>query len=78
MSFRLYASAWVRVDGVDTPVLVQKDPRHPGAFLVGDYSYDIDARPLAPASGAPAITSILSMQAVHEAGLRNTYDARQD
>ena len=78
MSFRLYASAWVRVDGVDEPVLVQKDPHRPGAFLIGDHAYDIDARPLAPASGAPAIASILSIQAVHEAGLRNIYDVRKD
>ena len=78
MSLRLYASAWVRVDGIDEPVLVHKDPQRPGAFLIGDHSYDIDARPVMPASGAPAIASILSIQAVHEAGLRNTYDASKD
>jgi len=78
MSFRLYASAWVRVDGIDEPVLVQKDPQHPGTFRVADHSYDIDARPVTAASGAPAITSILSVQAVAEAGLRSAYDARKN
>ena len=78
MSFRLYASAWVRVDGIDEPVLVQKDPQRPGVFLIGDHAYDIDARPVTPASGAPAIACILSIQAAREAGLRNAYDARKD
>ena len=77
MSFRLYESAWVRVDGLDQPVQVRKDPQRLGAFWVAGHSYDIDARPVMPSAGAPAITSILSVQAVHEAGLRNTYDMRQ-
>ena len=77
MSFRLYESAWVRVDGIDEPVLVHKDPQRPGTFRVADHAYDIDARPLTHASGAPAIVSILSVQAVREAGLRSAYDARR-
>ena len=78
MSFRLYESAWVRVDGIDEPVLVHKDPRRPGTFRVADHVYDIDARPLTPDPGTPAIVSILSVQAVREAGLRTSYDARKD
>jgi len=73
MSFRLYESAWVRIDGVDEPVQAHKDRHVPGAFLVNGNSYDIDARPVDPASGAPLIRSILSIQAVHEAGLRSHY-----
>jgi len=75
MSFRLYAGAWVRVDGLDAPVRVQRDPRRPGAFLVAGHVYDIDARATPPSAGAPAIASILSIQAVREAGLRTAYDA---
>lgn len=73
MSFRLYGGAWVRVEGLDEPVQVQKDPHRLGAFLVAGHSYDIDARPITPPTAAPAIAAILSIQAVHEAGLRNAY-----
>lgn len=78
MSFRLYESAWVRVDGLEDPIQAHKDPRLPGTFLVGGNSYDIDARPVDPQAGAPAIASILSIQAVHEAGLRSYYGTRKD
>ncbi len=77
MSFRLYDSAWVRIAGVDTPVQAHKHRQVPGAFLVHDNVYDIDARPVDPAAGAPAIESILSIQAVHEAGLRSRYGEGQ-
>jgi hypothetical protein len=77
MSFRLYESAWVRVAGVEDPVQVHKDRFTPGAFLVDGNTYDIDARPVDTRSGAPAIQSILSIQAVHEAGLRSHYGERQ-
>ena len=71
MSFRLYDSAWVRVDGIEDPVQVRKDPRLLGTFLVAGNSYDIDARPVDRLAGAPTIASILSIQAVREAGLRS-------
>ena len=77
MSFRLYESAWVRVANVDEPVQAHKDRHVPGAFLVHGNLYDIDARPFDPRSGAPAITSILSIQAAHEAGLRSDYGQGQ-
>ncbi len=78
MSFRLYESAWVRIDGMDEPVQVRKDPQRLGAFLVAGHTYDIDARPVTPSSGAPAIASLLSVQAVHEAGLRSSYGVRKN
>ncbi len=78
MSFRLYESAWVRVDGVEAPVQVHKATQSPGTFLVAGNAYDIDARSIDPSSGAPAITAILSIQAVHEAGLRSHYAVRKD
>ncbi len=71
---RLYESAWVRVDGVEAPVQVQKDRANPAAFNVGDYQYDIDGRALKTAPDAPRIVSILSLQAVREAGLRQDYN----
>jgi hypothetical protein len=74
MSFRLYESAWVNVDGVDKPCQARKDPTNMAAFIVGDYQYDIDARPLAGAGAAPAILSILSLQAMREFGLRSNYN----
>ncbi len=73
MSFRLYDSAWVQVDGVEEPVQAHKNLRVPGTFLVHGHAYDIDARPLASSSGAPAIRAILSIQAAREAGLRSHY-----
>ena len=78
MSFRLYESAWVRVEGIEEPVRVHKDPRNPGTFRVADHAYDIDARPMTRDSGAPDIVSILSVQAAREAGLSTAYDARRD
>lgn len=74
MSFRLYESAWVNVDGVDMPCQVHRDPINVAAFIIGDYRYDIDARPLAGAGQTPAIRSILSLQAMREAGLRSNYN----
>ena len=77
MSFRLFESAWVRVEGRDEPVQAQKNPQMLGTFLVGSHSYDIDARPVDPRSVTPAITSILSIQAMHEAGLNSNYGMRK-
>jgi hypothetical protein len=77
MSFRLYESAWVRVDGVEEPVQAHKAPNVPGTFVVHGNAYDIDARPVDPSSGAPAILAILSIQAAHEAGLRSRYGEGQ-
>ncbi len=71
MTFRLYESAWVAVEGVENPVLVHRDPSNRAAFDVGGFSYDIDARALAQM--APPILSILSVQAVREAGLSSQY-----
>ena len=73
MSFRLYESAWVRVEGSDKPVQARKDKSHLGAFLVGDFRYDIDARALPNQADAPNLLSILSLQAVREADLRGQY-----
>ncbi len=73
MSFRLYESAWVRVEGFDEPFQARKDPQRPGTFLVAGHAYDIDARPITPSAGVPVITSLLSVQAVREAGLRSAY-----
>ena len=78
MSFRLYESAWVRVDGFDEPFQVRKDPQRLGTFLVAGHSYDIDARPVTPSAEVPAIASLLSVQAVREAGLRSSYGMRKD
>ena len=78
MSFRLYESAWVQVDGADLPLQVHKNPANPAAFDVGGFQYDIDARPLAKASDAPRIVSILSIQAAREAGLRSHYGEGSD
>lgn len=78
MSFRLYESAWVQLDGVDQPFQVHKDPANPAAFNVGGHQYDIDARPLTRTSDAPRIASILSIQAAREAGLRSNYGEGAD
>ena len=73
MSLRLYESAWVVVEGAAQPVQVHRDPVNRAAFQVGDFQYDIDARPLPVHSGAPAILSILDLQASREAGLPSNY-----
>ncbi len=71
-SFRLYESAWVEVEGAAQPLQVHRSPENPGVFAVGSGLYDIDARALPPGD-APRILSILSLQAVREAGLRSNY-----
>ena len=77
MSFRLYESAWVMVEGIEAPVAVHRDPVNRAAFQVGDCQYDVDARPLHPRD-APPILSILSLQAVREAGLHSNYGGGMD
>ena len=74
MTIRLYESAWVRVEGRDEPLQVQRDRRNAAAFNVGDYQYDIDARPLRGAELAPPIIAILSLQSAREAGLATQYN----
>ncbi len=78
MSFRLYESAWVAVEGAENPMQVHKDPVDKAAFIVGDFRYDIDARPLPPGSAAPPILSLLSLSDVREAGLRSNYGRDPD
>lgn len=74
MSFRLYESAWVHIDGIDEPCQAHRDPLNMATFIVCGHRYDIDARPSADDGTAPAILSILSLQAMREAGLRSGYD----
>ena len=73
MSFRLYESAWVQIEGVEKPAQVHKDRINPAAFNVEGFQYDIDARALSETSGAPRLLSILSFQAIREAGLHGNY-----
>ena len=80
VSTRLYDTAWVSVEGIEHPLQVQKDRRNPAAFIVGDYSYDIDGRPLASQgplalqATAPKILNLHSLQSAREAGLRINVD----
>ncbi len=74
MAIRLYQSAWVRVEGNDSPLQVERDRKNAAAFNVGDFQYDIDGRPLTPSSGSPAIVTVLSLQAAREAGLTTVYN----
>lgn len=74
MSFRLYESAWVRVEGTEEPLQAHKDKRNAGVFVVGQYHYDVDARALPVNPSAPPVLSILSLQDVRDAGLRNDYN----
>ena len=73
MAIRLYDSAWVRVEGNDQPLQVVRDPKNPAAFNIGDFQYDIDARPLRGPDSAPTITMICSLQSAREAGLSTAY-----
>ena len=74
MAIRLYQSAWVRIEGNDKAFQVARDRKNPAAFNVGDHQYDIDGRPLRASDQAPAIVSVLSLQAVREAGLATDYN----
>lgn len=74
MSFRLYESAWVRVDGVEEPLQVHKDKQNAAVFVVGNHRYDIDARPVPSGNLAPSIRSLLTLQAMREAGLHSGYN----
>lgn len=73
MSFRLYESAWVVVEGVEQPLQVHRNLLNRAAFDVGGFQYDIDARALRPDAATPQILSILSLEAVRDAGLRSNY-----
>ncbi len=74
MAIRLYESAWVRVEGSESALLVQRDRKNAAAFHVGDHQYDIDGRPLRRGDPAPAIIAVLSLQAAREAGLATEYN----
>ncbi len=74
MSFRLYESAWVMVEGADAPCQVHKDPSNMAVFIANGQRYDVDARPIARDGTTPVILSILSLQAMREAGLRSDYN----
>ncbi len=74
MAIRLYQSAWVRVEGNDSPLQVERDRKNAAAFNVGDFQYDIDGRPLQQSSGTPPIVEVLSLQAAREAGLSMDYN----
>jgi len=73
MSFRLYESAWVRVEGHEEPLQAHKHATNAGVFVVGDYHYDIDARAVGADPATPAIVSILNLEAIRDAGLRSGY-----
>ena len=73
MATRLYDSAWVRIEGSEQPLQVRRDRRNAGTFHIGGHAYDIDGRPLQPSDIAPAIVTVLSLQAVRDAGLLTTY-----
>ena len=74
MAIRIYDSAWVRIEGRDDALRVQRDRKNPAAFNVGDHQYDIDARPFRRADGAPVIISLHSLQSAREAGLTTNYN----
>jgi hypothetical protein len=74
VGLRLYDSAWVTVETQDAALQVHKDRKNPAAFNVGDFQYDIDARPLLSSVGAPNITGLLSLQKAREAGLNTAYN----
>ena len=71
MTFRLYESAWVAVDGIAEPQQVHRDAINRAAFNIGSFQYDIDARALD--KDAPRILSLLTLQDVREARLSNQY-----
>ena len=71
---RLYESAWVLIEGQEQPVQVSRDRNNAAAFNVGDWQYDIDARPFKTNPDAPRLVKILSLQAAREAGLRQDYN----
>ena len=52
---RLYVTAWVQLDGHEKPFQVQKDRNNAAVFNVGDWQYDIDARPMRTSPDAPRI-----------------------
>ncbi len=78
MGFRLYESVWVVIEGVDTPCQVHKDPSNMAVFIANGHRYDVDARPVASGENTPAILSVLSLQAMKEAGLRSGYNRDVD
>lgn len=75
MTVRLYDSAWVCLHGQETPLQAMKDRKNPALFMIGDYVYDIDGRPVGQAEGAPPVSVILSLQAVKEMGLKSSYNS---
>jgi len=74
MSFRLYESVWVVIEGADAPCQAHKDPSNMAVFIANGHRYDVDARPISRDGTTPAILSILSLQAMREAGLRSDYN----
>ena len=71
---RLYVTAWVQLDGQEQPFQVHKDRNNAAIFNVGDWQYDIDARPMRTSPDAPRIVKILSLQDARELGLRQDYN----
>lgn len=71
---RLYITAWVQLDGHDQPFQVVKDRSNAAVFNVGEWQYDIDARPMRTSPDAPRIVKILSLQDARELGLRQDYN----
>lgn len=71
---RLYESAWVLIEGHEQPLQVSRDRSNAAVFNVGDWQYDIDARPFKTNPDAPPVVKILSLQAAREAGLRQDYN----
>ena len=70
---RLYESAWVELEGLETPLRVYKDFRNSAMFRVGDYQYDIDGRPFNTTLGVPKIKRLHTLQSAREAGLDTQY-----
>lgn len=77
---RLYDSAWVRVDGSDTPVQAFKNKRNAALFDVGDYQYDIDGRASPSDLATPILRKLLSLSEIRELALSSgiTREVQQD
>jgi len=69
MSIRLYDTAWIELEGAETPMQARRDIQRHDLYRVGDYAYDIDGRPSTATPDAPRIVRVLSLQSVREVGL---------
>lgn len=77
MAIRLYDSVWVMLAGHEAPRRTRKNSKNPAEYMVGDYSYDIDGRPIPSAPEPPVIIKVLSLQAAQELGLSIRYEDPQ-